>query len=250
MKKLIWFLVFSLIIGACNFDVNPKKEQSIELSFLGKYGTEALVLNNAYDYPDSYKLTLNTLSFFISDIRLVDENNTETSIGSTDLIKFTNNHSTSTSSKKETISIGDVPSGTYKKIKFGIGLPADLNAKNPADYENSNPLSNTEYYWDWRATYIFSAIEGTLDTLQDGTVDVFLTYHSGSDAMYKEVEFDTNIIVNDDATTIINFELDAKKIFITDTVFDLINNPLTHSTPDDAHIADEIITNLSNAISL
>lgn len=249
MKNWIGFLVLTLVISGCNFDVIPKEEQSFTLNFSGKYGTDDLVLNEAYDFPNNYQMKFGELSFFISNVRLVDENDQEFSIGTADLVSFYNNHSSATASKKETISIDDVPNGKYKKIKFGIGLPADLNAKNPADYANDNPLSKTQYYWDWRATYIFSMVECTVDTLLNGSFDHYLTYHSGSDAMYKEVSFDTDFVI-DNADFSINFVLDAKKIFVTDTVFDVKNNPLTHSTPDDAHIADEIITNLANAISV
>ena len=252
MKKLLFLLLIPMLFTACD-PVEPEIEGgTLQINVRGLFGSETLVLNDFYKLPDSSLVNFTSLLFYVSDIKLVKENDEEVLIKDVDMINFYKNHSTAaTASLGETLTIEGVPEGEYKAIKFGIGLPASLNATNPADYTSDNPMSKTEMYWDWRGTYIFSMIEGILDETDNGIInnDAYITIHSGSDAMYKTKELTLPISITNDVETKVNFQLDAKKIYVTDTVFDIKNRNTSHTGPDDSDIAEEIITNLANAIS-
>lgn len=241
-----------LYFSACDPVEPAPEETTLKVNFLGQYDTEPLVLNQAYSYPGDMDLTYSTLLFYISDVRLVTVDDEEVVIKDVDMVNFYDHHANpATAADGETITITDVPEGDYKGIRFGIGLPADLNATNPADYAATHPMSRTEMYWDWRGTFIFSMVEGAVDTLQDGTPDVFLTYHSGSDAMYEQVDLAYNFSIGGGDELTIPLVLDAKKILVTGAgAYDVVNNNVTHTTADDYHIAEAIIQNLANAISV
>lgn len=253
MKKLLFLLLIPVLFPACDPATPETNGGTLQINVKGSFGEKTLVLNDFYKLPDDKLVNFTSLLFYISDIKLVKENGEEVLIKDADMIDFYKNHSTaSTAPLGETLTIEGVPEGEYKAIKFGIGLPASLNATNPADYSSDNPMSKTEMYWDWRGTYIFSVIEGILDETDDGIVnnDAFITIHSGSDAMFKTRELTLPISITNDAQTKINFQLDAKKIYVTNnSVFDIKNRNTSHSGPDDSDIADEIITNLANAIN-
>lgn len=254
MKKLSVLLlaVGLLYFSACDPVEPAPEETTLHLNFAGKYGTEQLVLNQTYDFPGDMDLMYSTLLFYISDVRLVTVDDQEVVIKDVDMVNFYDHHANpATAAEGETITIADVPQGDYKGIRFGIGLPADLNATNPADYAATHPMSRTEMYWDWRGTFIFSMIEGSVDTLQDGTPDVFLTYHSGSDAMYEQVDLAYNFSIGDGDALTLPLVLDAQKILVNNgSAYDVVNNNVTHTTADDYHIAEAIIRNLANAISI
>lgn len=252
MKKLLFLLFIPVLFPACD-PVEPEvKGGTLQVNLKGVFGDSPLVLNDFYKLPDSNLVNFSSLLFYISDIKLVNEDNEEVLIKEVDMINFYNNHSSAnTASLGETLTIEGVPEGEYKAIKFGIGLPASLNATSPADYTSDNPMSKTEMYWDWRGTYIFSVIEGILDESDNGVQDndVFITIHSGSDAMFQTKELTLPISIINDVQTKVNFQLDAKKIYVTDTVFDIKNRNTSHTGVDDSDIAEEIIMNLTNAIS-
>ena len=226
------------------------KEGTVDLNFKAFYDTDNLVLGQFYDYPNGNgsKINFTTLTFFISDIKLADD----ASISDAVLFDFSKNHSdAATAPDGETKSIENVIVDDYTKIEFGVGLNAVLNATNPADYKSSEALSNTAMYWDWRGSYIFAMIEGNLDTDGDGVGDVPFVYHTGSDALFRDVSFSTPITIEKDGTTTLNFEINAKNIFVTSNgAFDIEAAQSSHSGVSDEEIAQEIMTNLTNAISL
>lgn len=254
MKKLGLFLLATglLYFSACDPVEPAPEETTLHFNFAGQYDGQTLVLNQSYPFTSDMDLMYSTLLFYVSDVRLVTVDDQEVVIKDVDMVNFYDHHTTAaTASEGETLTFEDVPEGEYKAIRFGIGLPADLNATNPADYPSTHPMSRTEMYWDWRGTFIFSMIEGSVDTLQNGTPDVFLTYHSGSDAMYEQVELPYNFTISGGDELTVPMTLDAKKIlYTTEGPYDVKNNNVTHTTTDDYHIAETVIRNLAKAIAI
>lgn len=252
MKKLIIVLIIPILFSSCidGLFPNKAKEGTVDLNFKAFYGTDNLVLGQFYDYPDGNgsKINFTTLKFYISDIK-IDDNE---SIAQAFLFDFSDNHSTAaTAPDGETRIIENVAVGDYTKIEFGVGINAVLNATNPADYKNSEALSNTSMYWDWRGSYIFAMVEGTLDKDGDGIGEIPFVYHPGSDALFRDASFSTPISIEKDGTTTINFNIDAKKIFVVNNeAFDIEAAQSSHSGVDDEEIAQEIMTNLTNAVTL
>ncbi len=254
MKNLIWLLIFPILFAACDSEEIDPTKGTVELNMKATYGDDQFIMNDFYEYDNGMQISFATLLFYISDVKLVNEANEEFSLAEVGFVNFYNNHSTAaTAGNGEDILSASLKEGTYKSLRFGVGLPAAINSTNPSDYGPDSPLSRTEMYWDWKGTYIFSMVEGNLDTLANGgnpTPDLGLTYHSGADAMYRQVEIPINFVVKAQETQGLQLELDARKIFITDTVFDVKTNFKSHADPADYQIAETIITNLANAISV
>jgi hypothetical protein len=105
----------------------------------------------------------------------------------------------------------EVPHGNYTGIQFSLGVSDDLNAKNPGQQPSSSPLSETSEYWDAWRSYIFSKLEGSVDTLNNNRFDKSFTIHTGgSEGVYKPLIFNRSIALHADSK--LHFEIDMNKI--------------------------------------
>jgi cytochrome c peroxidase len=55
-----------------------------------------------------------------------------------------------------------VPTEEFIAIRFDVGLPADIDAADPAQWPSGHALHPLEsgMHWDWQGSYIFAALEG------------------------------------------------------------------------------------------
>ncbi|MEN9576325.1 MAG: hypothetical protein RL514_4180 [Verrucomicrobiota bacterium] len=56
----------------------------------------------------------------------------------------------------------DLPPGNYDRLRFTIGVPAEQNRGNPAQWDAGHPLNPTVngLHWNWQGGYVFLALEG------------------------------------------------------------------------------------------
>jgi len=252
MKNLLWFFIIPILFAACDsVEVDPTIG-TVDVNMKGTFGNTPLVLNDYYEFDSGMKLNFATLLFYLSDVRLVNDANEEVLLTDISFVNFYNNHSLANGQGEPVLNVG-IKEGHYKALRLGVGIPASVNATNPSDYSSESPLSRTEMYWTWRSSYIFSMVECNLDTLDNGgnpTNDMFLTYHSGADAMFQTLDIPIDFMVKGLETQTLQLAIDAKKIFITDTVYDVKTNSESHSDADDFQVGLDIIERLALAISV
>lgn len=55
-----------------------------------------------------------------------------------------------------------LPAGDYDRLRFNIGVPAEQNLGNPAQWDAAHPLNPTVngLHWNWQGGYVFLALEG------------------------------------------------------------------------------------------
>lgn len=246
-----WMGILLLFISAvsCNDDVdNDENTTTLVLNFNSLFENNALVLTDIYPYTTDLDISINSARFFISNINLVKENGDKVEIKDIGVVDFAANHNTN-GNKTESITIQDVPIGTYTNIEFGIGVDSVLNGAIPPDFDNDHPLAAASEYWDWRATYIFSKLEGRV--IRSTGEQTFFVYHAGTNVLYKEATFQKNITLEKDAPFLLDFSLDAKSWFAENgDLIDIETNNSSHSGPDDIWLADLIMTNLINSIQI
>lgn len=252
MKKLIvLILAIPFLVASCdNGGISLKRKGSIEMNFKATYDGSPMVLGDFYDYPsgDGHRITFQVFNFFVSEIQLGEEDKVENAI----FFDFRENHSAAaTAPNGESFEIEGISVGDYSSLNFGVGISAALNATNPADYSSDEALSNTSMYWDWRGSYIFAMIEGGIDTTGDGAINIPFTYHMGSDALFRDASFSNPITIESGTTTPLNFGVDLKDVFVQNgEAFDVAGASSSHSGTDDEEIAQEFMTNLTNAMTL
>ncbi|NIJ45564.1 hypothetical protein FHR24_002032 [Wenyingzhuangia heitensis] len=189
---------------------------NVTLEFNNTFGEDAIVLGDA----TSAEATVNTstegqihhfseLKYVISNIRLINEEDIEIHYNINDL---DNGATVVNQAKEETLQyvLNNIPSATYTKIQFGLGVKSNLNTLDqeafPIFYAAAGK-NDTEMHWEWGTGYRFTKIEGFY-----GEDNTELSIHTGStddggqgvDA-YRDItlELPTNLVVGINAPKIV-----------------------------------------------
>ncbi|AZA81785.1 hypothetical protein C1637_04210 [Chryseobacterium lactis] len=184
LKKYLLLSAFTLGLTSCqNSDDNPVAN-NVTLEFNNTFKNQTIVLGEAA----SGTATVNTsaegqlhhfseLKYVISNIRLVKADGNEIPYKVNDLDQGA---TVVDQSKPETLRyiLGNIPSGEYKKIKFGLGIKKELNILDqlrfPKFYATAG-ANDTQMMWEWGAGYRFTKLEGFY-----GTDNKQMSIHTGS----------------------------------------------------------------------
>lgn len=221
MKTLQWLLILILSSGgmACNNGDDNGDPQAgltnLELRFRPVYGDEPLVMYQNLDYEADMKLLVQLFQLYLAPVHLVRPDGTEQLVSEVELLDFRDLQDPGSAQTGLVLSFEDVPPGSYSGIRLGIGLPPELNATSPAQYEPGHPLSDN--YWTAATGYIFSKVEGIADTSGLGQLDAPLTFHTGSDAIYQTVSFDRNFELDNQDLLRLNFTVDLRRVLVDDS---------------------------------
>lgn len=250
MKKILYLLFAAILLSFSACDDDPSLG-NVELNFQAQYDGAPLVMYaNSYDYEDNIKFKAHLYQFYLSDIELLKEGSEEGELLSEiELVKFADQTDMASAEAGVTLGAYDqIPSGTYKAIRFGLGVAADMNATDPGNYTPPHPL--TDNYWSWATGYVFSKFEGIADLNDDGMYDDGLTFHNGKDEVYTVLTFNKEIVVPKNGTLTLTFTADLLQT-LEDSEGNYINfreTQIDHS--NDPAIYVKIEDNLSKAIHL
>ncbi|MGB1205878.1 MAG: MbnP family protein [Chitinophagales bacterium] len=224
-----------------NADLGTKKleEHNVALRFRGMLNGENFSFGQIDKNHDELSYIFERFDFYVSNIKLIDANGTETLLSKVDLYDLN-------CTKPIT---NQIPVGTYTAVKIGLGLNETLNASDPTLFEPGHPLSyvNSEHYWSWATRYIFLMVEGKIGTANGSLDDIFL-YHLGKDDLYEEVVLERNTTVTADEVTNIDVIIDVDKLFYNEnTSVDMMTDNVSH-TNDSFELASEIYSNFAKAV--
>jgi hypothetical protein len=248
MNKFTFFLllaVFSVI--SCVRDDDNIGTGFLNLNFKAEYDGEPLVMFDEYGYADT-KLFFSQADFYVTHVEVEDVNGVVKNLDAVRFLDFTNvNKDPDAAAEGITYFYNDLIIGEYDVIRIGIGVDQENNAKMPSDFESSNPLSKTGYYWTAWDSYIFMKIQGQYDEAKDGSFGLGYLFHTGKDELYRTIELPGSFLIGEDTTTI-EVGIDFKKLFNTSNgLFDIPENPVNHD-PDNIGPIQMISDNLSEAV--
>lgn len=231
------------IFCSCN-----KSEQTadgtIKLSFISNFGSEFFNALQPYAYAGKQSIKFNNFEFFVTGVQLSGTN------GLINLDYHGKMSLTGSNSSDRTLTWTGIKAGDYTSIRFTVGVTSILNKKLPKDFNSSDPLSSTSDYWDAWNSYIFSKIEGVVDTGGLKTFDLGFAIHTGTDASAQVATISKPFTVIENQTTAIALNLDVKAVFTSSgQFFDLVKNPLNHN-PTNIDILKGFSERLVNAIQL
>ncbi len=189
IKSIFLFLTIISISSCTKDEVKPAANQ-VTLKFNNTFKGNSIVLGDA----NSATATSNTsaagqlhhfseLKYVISNIRLVKADGTEFPYHILDLDKGA---TVIDQAKPQTLNfiLQQIPAGTYKTLKFGLGIKTELNvldqSKFPGFYANAG-ANDTKMMWEWGTGYRFTKIEGFY-TADHKTLSI----HTGSTVAGKE----------------------------------------------------------------
>lgn len=266
-KKHLLLAAAALAFASCSNDNDPVAN-NVTLEFNNTFKNTTIVLGNA----TSSSATVNTsaagqlhhfseLKYVISNIRLIKEDGTEIPYNVNDLDKGA---TVIDQSKGATLSyvLNNIPSATYKQIKFGLGIKADQNTLNQAKFPNfyaTAGANDTQMMWEWGTGYRFTKIEGFYDTdnktmsihsgsTVEGTDGDSSTYTQGVDA-YREITLNltTNAIVGSNAPKI-KIQADFDKLLSgkTNTITLSTGTGMNNNATPNIHTAVQMVKFVDN----
>lgn len=144
------------------------------------------------------------------------------------------------------------PAGQYDAIRFGLGLPPDINGQvTPADYPNDHPLSvegSAGMFWTWLTGYIFFKYEGRVSPVGSEILSEPLAYHCGTNDSYRVVtlELEQDVWIWGQTLQAMQLQFDAARALYATEPIDVIAYPVTHNGPGDT-LAFALMDNLASA---
>ncbi len=238
----ICVVVMLLMVSSC-----AKKDTTVNLKFDATYRNATLAFSPNTVTDDSANVVkYEELNFLLSNIELVREDNSVAKLADVSYVDFVNTENSGASL------FSDVPVGTYKALRFSIGLDSAQNEQDPSEIGDSDPRQKAQY-WGWMK-YVFMRIEGKAQLANtSGGFNQLLVFHTGTDVLYRTITLNGPIVINEgDNTLQVNFELN--KIFFGAKPLDIKLNDesFTHSESTSAsyHTAVNISDNLQQAFSI
>ena len=241
MRKLLFLALIGFSLASCN------KTGDFDLSFHATWDSNPLVLNESQSYGD-LNLKFENLTFYLSDVSLTNDDGETIELSDVEFVEL-NSFTETDAINGQTFSFTDLPAGKYTKFSFSIGVPPDLNATTPEDYNVSDVLGKTDYYWGPWASYIFSKIEGNADTDGNGEFDLKFFYHTGSNALFRSFEINRDIIIDDKNPTNLELYIDYDVLLRDENedYFNISEFPKNHK-PEDLDALTALVDNYVKAI--
>ncbi|MBL0073279.1 MAG: hypothetical protein IPP34_16315 [Bacteroidetes bacterium] len=186
---LIILSTFGVLFTSCKDDDDTEPtpastEQNLTFHIHTNVGATSVVYGTNYAHTDGRTFNLSDLRYYISNIVLIKQDNSELPISGKVLL---------VNPSENEYSLGKVPVGSYKGFRFYLGLDSATNHTDPTTYTSENPLSiqTPSIHWSWNSGYIFMKIEGLVDTslAGNGNVNFPFFYHVGLDQNTKTIDF-------------------------------------------------------------
>jgi len=246
--KFLLFSALAVTLGAssCEKDPEPNTETgNVELGIQSTVGGDNLAIEsttyNADSAPEGFRLS--RISFFLSDIRLVqiqDGRALETELS--EVAYFNMGTSGFDSNVFE-----NIPTGDYTSLRFNFGLTEEQDMTTPDEYAPTHPLGQTAEYWvDW-GNYIFAKIEGKTDTIPDGQprFEAPFVFHVGVAAdNTRPGEIAINLPVSNGANEL-TLEFDVSTLMRLNQANELPLTEFDHG----GRFAEQIVTSALSAFS-
>lgn len=245
----ILFALLVVFISSCDKD-EPQTEKNFTLTFKSTYGGLALEKYKNYPYDDR-DIQVNKFNTFLSDLILVRQDGSEQRLSDIEWVDFTPDLAPDNKAVDVKFQY-TVPAGNYTALKISYGVRPDLNAKKPADFAPEHPLYRENEYWSGWQSYIFTKVQGLYNLDGAGDPESTLTYHCGSDAVYRTSNMSATIPVTDKSGAL-TVEFDVKKLFYYNGGLLDLDDPLNRNTSHNASNIDlgiKVMDNFANATTV
>lgn len=242
MKKLILLLIplLALTLQSCKKD-DPGPSQA-RLNFIFDFNVDGEPLEFGKTYViNGSTVSFDAANFYLGGLKLKLASGNILDLSSQYLLGGIGN----SASLENPIDVTDITG-----IDYFIGVDSVTNAQSEEDFTtrtSDDPLSiqDPSMHWSWGTGYKFLRVDGDIDTDGDGTPDMGIAYHLGSNAMLKNrSQQDVIKLKGGDNDLMINFDLNQ---FFTGV--DLSVELDTH-TGNNLPLAQVLHSNLDAAITI
>ncbi len=245
MKKVLIIVIAILIFAGCKQDTCGCTPQNIvEVSFQLQKDGQNIDIQQEF-MADSLGIVVQKLRFYISHLSIHSTNNSDYKLSDVSIVDLEE------PSLMTFQFLAD--EGSYDAIKFGVGLDATQNGQDPATFPLEHPLSTFyNMYWGWAAMYKFLEFQGKANP--SGVIgnpnEVAFSYHPGANDFYKTYSLPVSFSVTSTKPRIVVL-IDYDIIFNgADGSVDVLTENQSHTTPADYDIAERIIFNFGESLSV
>ncbi|MCS6824252.1 MAG: hypothetical protein NZ529_08145 [Cytophagaceae bacterium] len=203
------------------------------------YGTTYTFLNNGR------KISISMAQLYLSNIHLIRPDGSTYHVKDTIILKTQN---------ELAYSLGKIPAGNYKSIRFDVGLSPEVNALSPGAGKPS-PLNASNMWFGPTAQpdgYIFMNVQGKIDTTTSASAPeshmASFIYRIGTNENLKTVTMPKkNYTIMPDKTNFLHLKINYAKLFSS---IDLRNpsNLIVYSAADNSSSLAKTLT--QNIISM
>ncbi len=248
MKKYtIFFALISFaFLSSCGEHGAEDLGVNFDITFRATFDGAQLEKNKDYQFG-SVPMFVEACRMYLSDITLL-QGNREIVLSEIEYLNFTPSNAVFAT---PTITFKNVPEGEYTGIRLGYGVKPSLNAKRPADFSAGHPLSIENDYWAGWSSYIFTTLDGKADSDNNGSKDLSLAYHCGSNPVYKTFEFAHTIHVHaGEPGARISFDMIEFLTLADGTLYNLLIHPATSNSAADVTVAQTLTANFGRATTV
>jgi hypothetical protein len=247
MKNIAFLLtLFSFAFLSSCHEHDENTGVDFDITFKATFDGAQLEKDKDYQFGN-IPMFVEACRLYLSDITLLNGND-EIVISEIEYLDFT---PTNALFATPTITFKNVPEGEYTGIRLGYGVKPSLNAKRPSNFPAGHPLSIENDYWSGWNSYIFSTLDGKADPDKNGSKNLSLAYHCGSDAVYKTFEFQKTIHVHaGEAGARISFDMKKFLTMEDGTLYDIVTNPATSNNVGNVTVAQALTANFGRATTI
>ena len=191
----------------------------LEIVFKARYNDQPLVFaaDRNYPYFDGSKINFTKSELFVYNFELINGLNSAWSNNTLYFINFQNQQiNLEKAEEGYKIKLKVNATGDFSGLRFRIGLPPEMNAKNPSDFNAGHLLADGEHSWAGWNSYIFSKTEGYINNDQKSSL---FAYHSGFNDSYRIITINRPLKLENDRTYRYIVELDHKSMFGNDASY-------------------------------
>jgi hypothetical protein len=248
-KKMILSKKVTIILGVLTLlSCRPKEpepiteqETQLEVKLELRYNGQSIGLDDTLHTVDGYPFQLKETKILLTQIKNGEKNLSDAS--KMDL-----------SSSGNTLLKGIGSPTDFNNLQGAIGVIQPWNHADPVTFPANSPLNImniADMHWGWNAGYIFYKLEGVFSaTPGSNNLNQVFTYHIGFNQYLKMFSWEnlawTKISNHLYQTTVY---LHVNEIFNgPGGLIDLVNESVTHATPDKAELNEKISTNFAAAL--
>jgi hypothetical protein len=248
MKRSFVFLVVLASLLSCSKDQNDQYG-NIVLMFEVTYNGQEIETGQTYTYLDGRALCFEKFKFFMSEVSLMD-NSSQVLLSDVAFAEFDRLFIESPGGRL-TFNFSNIPTGNYSSMGYNIGIPPEINDEyDPSNFSQIEPLGFTSEYWDAWGSYIFTKIEGNIDSDDDGICDKGFAYHIGGNPSLREISRSINLSIEGGKTAQILVSIDLMNVFSDGTnQVDIVTHSGIHNEGQRT-LMDFVMDNLAAAMTV
>ena len=185
---LIFLLLACSLLSSCEDDDDDDREDgraSLTISVALRANNSAQYPGSVFQLNDSTEVLLETVRFYYSHLRLVDEDGDTLKLADHGL--FDLDEPIEGMEDRQSVQY-DLPEGEYIALLLNVGLDSAQNATDPSAVPLEDPLSAAYgMFWTWASQYRFVMVEGRVNA--PGAIgsadDQAFSYHPGGNDLYQ-----------------------------------------------------------------